>query len=51
MNLDLVTFKIEWKNNNKLIAECNVPNNIRGKPIFLSILLACKDDEVEMKID
>jgi hypothetical protein len=47
---DLQNSKIEWWRMGNNVATCSIPNQMRNKVIYFSIILCCKGDEVDLSI-
>lgn len=47
---DLINNRLIWSKNGAKLVECLVPNAMKGKSLYFSILLLYKDDEVDLYI-
>ena len=47
---DLASNRLVWSRSGAKLAECAVPSQMRNKPLYFSILLLYKDDEVDLFI-
>ena len=47
---DLVRNLLIWRNNDEILKECEVPPQMKGKPIYLSILMYNVGDEVDVEV-
>ncbi len=45
---DLISGVFRWKKDGKCLHECDVPPQMKGKTIYLSILMLSVGDEVDL---
>ncbi len=43
---DLASGKLRWHRNGDMLKECAVPAQMKGKPVYLSIIMCEDGDEV-----